>query len=103
LNLLPTSRNPDYKSPQQVVEEALNMPQDLRKPNIKYLRSYYCIAYYYVKPAYRQAADKFAPRARKERLIGYGDLSGRIYQIYDSELKKIIRAGSVGFNEDPTP
>jgi hypothetical protein len=99
LNLLPTTVNPDTASPYEVFAKGVNMPEDALKPYIRHLRSYYCHAYYYIKPEKRDKADKFIPRAKKGRLIGYGDLHGKIYWIWNPTEKKIIRANAVRFDE----
>jgi hypothetical protein len=100
LNLLPCSANPEHQSPHEVFCRSVNMPEEAIKPYIKHLRSYFCDAYYFIKPAHRTQANKFEPRARKAKLIAYGDLHGRIYTLWDPVLRKIVRANSVRFNED---
>ena len=101
LNLLPTTVNTDMASPYEVFAKGVNMPEDALKPYIRHLRSYFCHAYYYVKPEKRDKADKFIPRAKKGRLIGYGDIHGKIYWIWNPTENKIIRASAVRFNEGP--
>ncbi|KAK4182022.1 hypothetical protein QBC35DRAFT_396798, partial [Podospora australis] len=76
------------------------MPKEARTPYIKHLRTYYCYAYYYIKPAKRTKTHKIAPHARKGRLIGYADVHGKIYWIHDSESGEIIKASAVKFNEE---
>ncbi|KAK4206097.1 hypothetical protein QBC37DRAFT_254380, partial [Rhypophila decipiens] len=98
LNLIPTTSNKFDESPIKVLERELNLPSD--NSYIRHLRSYFCPAYYYIKKEKRIKGEKFEPRARKGRLIGYGDLHGRIYWIWDPELKKVIRATAVRFNEE---
>jgi hypothetical protein len=77
------------------------MPDTSLKPYINHLRTYFCEAYYFVKPQKRDNSDKFAPRANKGRLIGYADLRGKIYWIWDPIADKVIRASAVRFNEGP--
>jgi hypothetical protein len=81
LNLLPTAVNPGIASPFELFAEGVNMPDEALKPYIRHLWSYFCHAYYYIKPAKRDRSDKFAPKAKKGRLIGYGDRHGKIYWI----------------------
>ena len=81
LNLLPTRANPGIKSPYKVFNEAVRIPQTLVKPYIRYLRTYFCNTYYYVKKQDRLNSDKWTPRGKKGKLISYRDLYGRIYYI----------------------
>ena len=103
LNLLPTTANPDIKSPHEVFAEGVGIPQTSVKPYIRHLRTYFCDAYYYLKKQDRVNSDKWAPRSKKGKLIGYGDLHGRIYYIWDPDEGKIIRASAVQFNEKNKP
>lgn len=98
LNLLPTRSNSELYSPTKAMQIDLGLPED--NTQLRHLRSYFCAAYYYIKPANRVQAEKLAPRARKGRLLGYGDQHGRIYWIWDPETKEIIYASAVQFNED---
>lgn len=101
MNLLPTKANADHQSPQQMLATALNMPDGAHQPHVGHLRAYFCEAYYYVKPAYRHNSDKFTPRAKKARLIGYADLHGKIYWLWNPQTDEIMRASAVRFNEGP--
>ncbi|KAK4220983.1 hypothetical protein QBC38DRAFT_152418 [Podospora fimiseda] len=99
INLLPSKVTPNGTSPHEAFCKAVNMHGEATKPYIKHLRTYFCDAFYYIKPAHRDQGDKFSARARKGKLIGYGDLHGRIYWVWDPELHKIIRVNAVRFNE----
>jgi len=77
-NLIPLQHRAN-KSSYEILFESLNMSKQAKTPYIKYLRSYFYDAYYYLKPAYRIQSEKLAPRVRKAKLIGYSDLYGSIY------------------------
>ncbi|KAK4206199.1 hypothetical protein QBC37DRAFT_265259, partial [Rhypophila decipiens] len=79
----------------------VNMPKEAQTPYIRHLRSYFCHAYYFIKPAHRAKSDKFTAHAEKGRLIGYGDLHGKIYWIWNPRTGAIVRANAVRFNEGP--
>ena len=100
-NVLPTSANAGNKAPQEPFAKGVNMPKSVWTPHIKHFRAYFCEAYYYIKPAHRVQSDKFAARAEKGRLIGYADLHGKIYWIWNPVTGKIVRANAVKFNEGP--
>jgi hypothetical protein len=102
LNLLPSEANDKMASPHELLATGLNMPDEAKTPYIRHLRSYYCHAYYYIKPEKRDKAEKFIPRAKKGRLIGYGDRHGKIYWIWNEDEGKIVRASAVRFNEGPS-
>jgi hypothetical protein len=103
-NLLPTRSNEGSKSPQQALSEGIGMPEQAAFPYIKHLRTYFCDAYYYVKSAHREQSDKLAPRALKCKLIGYADVHGRLFWIWNPALNKIVRVSAVKFNESvPDP
>jgi hypothetical protein len=57
----------------------VNMPKGIRNLPIYYFRAYFCEAFYFIKRAKRDDTNKFTPRARKGRLIGYIDLYGKIF------------------------
>lgn len=97
-NLLPTRANANMLSPHEVFAKALKLPET--KPYIKHLRAYFCDAYYYIKTQKRLQSDKFAARAGKAKLIGYVDMHGKIYWLWDPKTNKIIRASAVRFNDD---
>ena len=101
VHLLPTGANPDRQSPQQRFATALNMPVEARQPYIRHLRNYFCEAFYYIKPQKRVDSEKFTPRAHKGRLIGYADLHGKIYWIWNPVTDEVVRASAVRFNEGP--
>jgi len=103
LNLLPTKGNPGMKSPHEVFSAAVGIPQTSVMPYIRHLRTYFCDAYYYVKKQDRKDSDKWTPRGKKGKLIGYGDLHGRIYYIWNPDEGVIVRASAVRFNEDTKP
>jgi hypothetical protein len=98
---LPTTANPGSRSPQEQIATALNMPESAQQPYIRHFRAYFCEAYYYVKPQKRTNSDKFTARAQKGRLIGYADLHGKIYWIWNPATDTIVRASAVRFNEGP--
>lgn len=99
VNLLPTKANPGIVSPHEMFSTAMGMPEEARKPYIRHLRTYFCHAYYYIKPNKRVDSDKFGPRAEKGRLIGYADVHGKIYWIWNPVTGTIVRASAVKFNE----
>lgn len=101
INVLPCRANPGNQSPQEMLAKALNMPAHAHKPYLRHFRAYFCEAYYYVKPHLRAASDKFTARAQKGRLIGYADLHGKIYWIWNPITDKVVRASAVRFNEGP--
>ena len=101
MNVLPTRANDCKSSPQEIFAKAINMPTSAHQPHIRHFRAYFYEAYYYVKPAKRERSDKFAPRAVKGRLIGYADLHGKIYWIWNPATGEIVRANAVRFNEGP--
>ena len=41
--------------------------------------------------------DKFAAHSRRGHLVGYADLNGRIFHIWDPEHKQLIKASAVRF------
>ncbi len=98
-NALPTRGNPDDQSPHERFVTAVNMPIEARKPYLYHFRAYFCNAYYFIKPYRRVNSAKFAARAEKGRLIGYIDLHGKIYWIWNPETGAIVRASAVRFNE----
>jgi hypothetical protein len=98
-NLLPTKANPENISPHERFATVMGMPEEARKPYIRHLRTYFCHAYYYIKPQKRDKSDKFGPRAEKGRLIGYADLHGKIYWVWNPKTSEIVRASAVKFNE----
>ncbi|EAQ84778.1 hypothetical protein CHGG_08792 [Chaetomium globosum CBS 148.51] len=100
-NVLPTNANTGNRCPQEAFAKGVGMPKSTWTPHITHFRAYFCEAYYYVKPKYRVQSDKFAARAEKGRLIGYADLHGKIYWIWNPKTGKIIRASAVKFNEGP--
>ncbi|KAK0733183.1 hypothetical protein B0T26DRAFT_617366, partial [Lasiosphaeria miniovina] len=104
-NLLPSSANEKDLSPHEVFVTAVGLPKEARKPYIRHLHSYYCNAYCYMKPKWRTQGDKFEPRARVGKLVGYDDMHGRIYWIYDQEKQQVVRVSAVKFREqdDPEP
>jgi len=59
LNLLLTTGNEGNKSPYQVFTEGTGIPYKAKIPYIKHLRTYYCNAYYFVKPINRVQGEKF--------------------------------------------
>jgi hypothetical protein len=77
------------------------MPEEARKLYIHHFRTYFCNAYYFIKPYRRIDSEKFATRAEKERLIGYVDLYSKIYWIWNPQTGAIVRASTVRFNEGP--
>ena len=81
LNLLPTKSNPKMESPHERFCKGIGMQEEATKPYIRHLRTYYCHAYYYIKPEKRDKSDKFSPRAKKGYLIRYRDLYRRIFWI----------------------
>lgn len=97
MNLLPTKANDEYISPHEVLSRAAGIPNP--KPNIKHLRTYYCTAYYHIKKERRVQGDKFAAHSRRGHLVGYADLNGRIFHIWDPEHKQLIKASAVRFLE----
>ena len=82
LNLLPTDSN-DGKSLYEVFYRGINIPEEAIKPYIKYLRTYFYNAYYFIKLQNRKAGEKFLPRARKAKLIRYSDLYSYIYTLWN--------------------
>ena len=97
LNLLPSEANDKMASPHELLATGLNMPDEAKMPYIRHLRSYYCHAYYYIKPEKRDKAEKFIPRAKKGRLIGYGDRHGKIYWIWNEDRARLfvpVQSGS---------
>jgi len=103
MNLLPTKGNKDNKSPHQVFAELSGMPEQAKFPYIKHLRTYWCDSYYFKKPSERTRGEKFEAKARKAKLLGYGDLNGRFYWLWDPELRQVVRASTVKFNEKDDP
>jgi hypothetical protein len=99
LNILPSQTDPDWRSPHERWATGIGLPDADRKPYIKHLRVFGCTAYVYIKPKYRQKADKMAPRAKKGRFIGYDDPHGRIYFIYLPAEDKVTRVNAVKFHE----
>ncbi len=77
------------------------MLEGTRRPYIHHFHAYFCEAYYYIKPQYRVKSDKFVAHAEKGCLIGYADLHGKIYWIWNPGTGKIVRASVVRFNEGP--
>jgi len=81
LNLLPLTANKRNASPYKIFAESVGVPEISVKPYIRHLRTYFYDAYYYVKLQDRVKLDKWAPKAKKGKLIGYADLYGRIFYI----------------------
>jgi hypothetical protein len=98
-NVLPTSGNPGRKSPHELFARGVNMPEPACKPYIAHFRAYFCEAYYFIKPQKRVQSEKLAPRAEKGRLIGYADLHGKIFWIWNEKTGRVVRASAVKFNE----
>ncbi|KAM7208572.1 hypothetical protein V8F06_014933, partial [Rhypophila decipiens] len=98
LNITPSRSNANDDSPIVAMCKDLKLP--VNKTYLRHLRSYFCPAYYYVKPAYRVQSDKLADRAKKGYLIAYDDMNGRIYWIWNPEEGAVIRASAVRFNEE---
>lgn len=100
-NALPTRANPGNQSPHERFATAVRMPEEARKPYIHHFRSYFCDAYYYIKPHLRANSAKFAARAEKGKLIGYVDLYGKIYWIWNPKTGAVVWASAVRFNKGP--
>ncbi|KAK3334250.1 hypothetical protein B0H65DRAFT_437492 [Neurospora tetraspora] len=62
MNLLPTKSNKDYINPYKVLSRVVSILNP--KPNIKHLRTYYYIAYYYIKKEKRVQGNKFTKRSK---------------------------------------
>ncbi|KAA8622110.1 hypothetical protein SMACR_00052 [Sordaria macrospora] len=100
MSLMPSKANPEGKSPHELLCRAIpGYPENEIKPWTRHLRSYFCTAYYYIKPQNRTKGEKLEERSRPGRLIGYADAHGRIYWIWDPETGQIIRASAVKFVE----
>ena len=93
LNVIP-SQSLDNKTPHTVLAEALNW--DVKAPCVANLRAYGCVAYVHDDEVRR--GDKFAPRAKPGRLVGYE--GGTIYRVWMPHSGKIVRSTSVVFDED---
>ena len=101
LNITPTKSNPDNKTPHEIFTRAIpGFPADQIKPRLDHLRSFFCTAYYFIKPERRTKGDKFQERARRGKFLGYDDNYGKICWIWDPETGAIIRASAVKFIED---
>ena len=67
-----------------------------RKPDLKHLRVFGCIAYAHIPDEKRQKLDK---KAEKLRFVGYS-LSSKGYRLYDEVSKQVVIRRDVVFNED---
>ena len=104
MSLMPSKANPEGKSPHELLCRAIpGYPENEIKPWTRHSRSYFCTAYYYIKPQKRTKGNKLEERSRLGRLIGYADAHGRIYWIWDPETGQIIRASAVKFVEKDQP
>ena len=79
---------PEGKSP----EEAFTG----RKPSVRHLRTFGCIAYTDIPPVHR---DKLDPTSRKTILVGYLPTSKQ-YQLYDPVTRSVIVSLNPRFKED---
>ena len=102
LNKIPSSANPGNESPHERFAKALNLPQALQKPALKYLRTWGCKAYVHIG-----ADERRRPRGRKMmnkaiegRLYGYEGVHGKIYRVKLQKSGKIIRVRDVRFHEE---
>nr|GEZ33915.1 hypothetical protein [Tanacetum cinerariifolium] len=66
------------------------------KPNIKNLRTFWCVAYSHIPEQRRAKLDNKTQRAI---FVGYSDQS-KAYKLYDPETQEIIISRDVVFNED---
>lgn len=65
-------------------------------PNISYLKTFGCIAYYYI---HKNARNKLQPSGRKAIMLGYS--RERVaYRLYDIEREAILEERSVVFDEN---
>ncbi|KAK4158833.1 hypothetical protein QBC43DRAFT_223434 [Cladorrhinum sp. PSN259] len=86
-NLLPHRTNPNDLSPHEILTTGLNMPEISGEPPFRHLRTHFSHAYYYVKPKKRDKSNKQAKHAEKGRLLGYADIYGRIYWVWNPSTK----------------
>lgn len=98
LNLLPCKSNNGF-SPHERFANFLQVNRELRKPHIRHLRTFGCIAYVHIKKEKRIQSRKMAPRAEEGRLVGWEGIHGKIYQIYIPARHVIVRACDVRFYE----
>lgn len=98
MNILPTKSNKEYISPHEVLSRAAGIPNP--KPSIHHFRTYYCTAYYHIKKERRVQGDKWAEHSRRGHFVGYADLNGRIFYIWDPEYQQLVKASAVRFLED---
>ena len=104
MNLMPSKVNPEGKSPYEFLYRVIpSYLEEEIKLWIKYLRNYFCTAYYYIKLEKRTKGDKFELRSRPGKLIGYDNAYGRIYYVWDLDNGKIIRASAMKFIEINEP
>ncbi|WPJ65836.1 hypothetical protein SMAC4_13984 [Sordaria macrospora] len=97
MNILPTKSNKEYISPHEVLSRAAGILNP--KPSIHHFRTYYCTAYYHIKKERRVQGDKWAEHSRRGHFVGYADLNGRIFYIWDPEYQQLVKASAVRFLE----
>lgn len=76
-----------------------NMFEGEWKLYIWYLCLYFCDVYYYVKLVYWVNLDKFIVRVEKGKFIGYVDIYGKIYWVWNLVIDKVVKVNVVKFNE----
>ena len=81
-------------SPQQAI--------DGKRSEIGHIRIWGCKCYAYVNPKSLPAGtrhDKLMPRGREAVLVGFDPLTTKQYRVYAPDLRRIIKASSVVFDE----
>lgn len=95
-NLLPASANKHSKSPIKKLFKGIRID---KKPSIKTLRTFSCIAYVRKHDQETVRSAKMAPRAHKGHLVGIEGVQGRIYRVWLPSINKVVRACDVTFWE----
>jgi hypothetical protein len=95
-NLLPSSANPQHINPHKRLAQWLNLHKKYHDPYIAHLRTWGYKAWVWKKT---DKLDRTKPRARKGKLVNYGNLEGTIYYIYIPATKKVLRCSNVKFKD----
>ena len=99
-NLLP-KRQLAWKTPHEMLGQALNLPERSIQPYTKHLRAFGCEAYVRIpeEDAEFVKARKLKERSRKGYFVGTEGLRGHVYLVWVPEKKRLFRTRDVQFRE----
>ena len=99
INLLLIKRNQRNVNLQHKFFEIINLHESLKTFYIRHFRTFDCCVYVYIKTKTRKRLQKMSFRAKKKFLIDYDDLHEKIFWIWLSKKKKMIKINVVWFYE----